>query len=356
MDDSENSPIFQFRILDASINRASEGLRVVEDFARMGLSDPFLTSLLKNLRHDLTVATDPIDSLARIQARNSERDVGRTITTEQEFNRENLLALIRSNMARVQQALRTIEEYCKSSFGQIAADVEQLRYRAYTLEKAIVNTAFNGSRLAKAHLYVLVDGCGGDSEKLIALCSGLADAGVSFIQLRDKMLNDRQRITAGKTIAAAIDETDCRWIMNDRADLALAAGADGVHLGQEDASVHCARQILGSGKFIGVSTHDIDQARQAVIDGADYIGIGPTFPSTTKAFDQFPGLDFVKAVTAELSIPAFAIGGINAGNLGEVIAAGCRRVAVASAITGSNTPGKSATEFLQPLVAASETG
>ena len=118
--------------------------------------------------------------------------------------------------------------------------------------------------------------------------------------------------------------------------------ADGVHLGQDDASVKDARSIVGPRKLIGVSTHSIEQARAAVLDGANYLGVGPTFPSTTKSFDAFPGISLLQQVSAEIRLPAFAIGGINPDNLPQVLAAGFTRAAVSSAVTGAKSPGKAA--------------
>src|SRR5581483_6159439 len=114
-------------------------------------------------------------------------------------------------------------------------------------------------------------------------------------------------------------EANVRCIVNDRADLALLAETDGVHIGQADLSVKDARAIVGSKRLVGVSTHTIEQARQAVLDGADYLGVGPVFPSQTKKFDALAGLDFVSQVAREISLPWFAIGGINADNVEAVV-------------------------------------
>jgi len=103
-----------------------------------------------------------------------------------------------------------------------------------------------------------------------------------------------------------------------------------------------ARRITGPNVFVGVSTHSVEQLRAAVLDGADYVGIGPTFPSKTKAFDHFPGLDFVRSAAAETSLPAFALGGIEPANIGEVVAAGGRRVAVSSAVCAADDPERAA--------------
>ena len=108
--------------------------------------------------------------------------------------------------------------------------------------------------------------------------------------------------------------------MNDRPDLAVLAGADGVHVGQEELSVKDARRIVGPSALVGVSTHSIQQARAAVLDGANYIGVGPTFPSGTKTFAAFTGVELLQAVQAEIRLPAFAIGGVTAANLPQVLA------------------------------------
>jgi thiamine-phosphate pyrophosphorylase len=137
--------------------------------------------------------------------------------------------------------------------------------------------------------------------------------------------------------------------MNDRPDLAVLAQADGVHIGQDELTVKDARAIVGPRAFIGVSTHSIEQARQAVLEGANYIGVGPTFPSGTKRFESFTGLELLKAVAAEIRLPAFAIGGITLDNLPAVLAAGMARVAVSGAICATHDPATAAGRFLAML-------
>lgn len=336
------------RILDAAINRSCEGLRVVEDYCRMVLEDRFLSQELKKLRHDLVDTCREFDSRSRLLARDSELDVGRAIQTDAEYSREDLESILRANMTRVQQAARTIEEYSKTLAPEIAKGVEQIRYRAYTIEKAVFQTAFNRARFAEAKLYVLVDACGETRgfEKLRSLVSSLVEAKVDLIQLRDKRLSDRELVAAGKSIAELTAASETSFVMNDRADLCVASGADGVHLGQADLSVHQARLLLRSHQFIGVSTHSLDQARQAVIDGADYIGVGPVFQSQTKSFDAHVGVELVAAVTSEIALPAFAIGGIDLSNVEGVIESGCHRAAVSSAVCQSDDPSAAARELL----------
>jgi thiamine-phosphate pyrophosphorylase len=128
------------------------------------------------------------------------------------------------------------------------------------------------------------------------------------------------------------------------------AEADGVHLGQEDLPLQEARRLLGPDALIGVSTHDIYQVRRAILEGASYIGVGPTFPSQTKTFEAFPGLDFIRAAVAETTLPAFALGGITLENVGDVVAAGCRRTAVGQALCAAEDP-RAAARILQLALA-----
>jgi len=116
--------------------------------------------------------------------------------------------------------------------------------------------------------------------------------------------------------------------MNDRADIAVACGADGVHVGQDELSVADARRIVGPEKLVGVSTHSLAQAQAAVVEGANYIGVGPVFESKTKSFSQQVGTALVEEICNEVSLPAFAIGGIDLTNAAQVATAGCGRVAV----------------------------
>src|SRR5262249_52351123 len=135
------------------------------------------------------------------------------------------------------------------------------------------------------------------------------DGGAQIIQLREKHSDDRTLLALARDVRRLTKKAGALFIMNDRPDLALLAEADGVHLGQDDLSIRDARRVLGSQALIGVSTHDLDQVRRAVLEGADYIGVGPTFSSSTKSFPALAGLDFVRQATAETSLPAFVLGG-----------------------------------------------
>jgi len=319
------------RILDAAFNRAAEGLRVVEDYLRFGLDDAHLTRLAKQLRHELATHAAALGSTEQARARDSGADVGRTISNHSERSRRTAEDVVAASFKRVEQALRSLEEYGKLRSNSVAALLEQLRYRTYTLEKAALVTQQSSDRLAQSRLYVLLDGRA-DSAEFEATVQALVAGGVDLIQLRDKRLDDRDLLARAHLLRRLTSGGPTLAVINDRPDIAALSRADGVHVGQEELDVQDVRAIVGAKILVGVSTHSIEQARQAVLDGADYLGVGPTFPSTTKKFEAFAGLDFVRAVAAEIRLPAFAIGGIGPRNVAQVVAAGLRRVAVSSAI------------------------
>jgi thiamine-phosphate pyrophosphorylase len=194
-----------------------------------------------------------------------------------------------------------------------------------------------GEQLKSARLYVLVTGESSESD-FVAKVTSLLAAEPDLIQLRDKTLDDRTLLARARILRQLTRGSDTLFIMNDRPDLAALSQADGVHVGQEELPVAEVRKIVGPDMLIGVSTHNIAQARQAVRDGADYIGCGPTFPSSTKSFAEFPGLDFLRQIAAEISLPAYAIGGITLENVEQVLATGMDRVAVSREVTAADDP------------------
>ena len=342
--------IATLRVLDTSGNRAREGLRVVEDYVRFVLDDRHLTQLCKQLRHDLSDTLRRISMEQRVAARETQADVGTGLSTAAEQYRVDAAGVLAANFARLQEAIRSLEEFGKLFDPGLAAVFKQLRYRTYTLQRAVDITRGSIERLADARLYVLIDGRP-SIEEFARLARGLIDAGVHVLQLRDKQLSDRDLLERARLLRRLTQHEQSRTlvVVNDRPDLAVLARADGVHVGQEELSVKDARSIVGADMLVGVSTHSIEQARQAVLDGANYIGVGPTFPSGTKRFEQFPGVELLRAVAAEIRLPAFAIGGIERQNLSEVLAAGFTRIAASGAVTAAADPVQAAKELLACL-------
>jgi thiamine-phosphate diphosphorylase len=150
-------------------------------------------------------------------------------------------------------------------------------------------------------------------------------------------------------LARRCREAGALFIVNDRADLALAAGADGLHVGQDDLPARRARQILRPGMILGVSTHDPEQARRAVADGADYVAVGSVYPTTTKARFQLVGSELIRRVRSDVPVPLVGIGGITADNAGAVLAAGADAVAVISALCAARDPKAATQAFLERL-------
>jgi len=354
----ESFPPATMRILDANANRAAEGMRTMEETARFVLDASALTSELKMLRHDLATAMQRIPRAELLRYRDTPGDVGTTVTTPSENRRDGVAEIVAAASSRTQQSLRCLEEYGKSIDGRFALDVEQIRYRGYDLfsrtereclasknvvrftePKTLESTNRRIPRLHQARLYALID-AQSDEEKFATRIRSLANAGVDVIQLRDRNVDDRtlyERAVIGTSIA---HEVGVLWIINDRADIAAAALADGVHVGQEELPVDRVREIVGPDAIIGLSTHCISQVDEAIESAADYIGCGPVFPGSTKRFDAFPGCAFLNEVSSRWNqpgatprvLPAFAIGGITPANVHEVTAAGFGRIAVTEAL------------------------
>lgn len=345
------------RVLDAAANRAREGLRVVEDAVRFLFNDRSLTEQLKSWRHDLRSALDGLDSARLLESRDTTGDVGTTVRTPAEFQRQSIGDIVTANFKRTQEALRSLEEFSKLRSGTLGHQFEQLRYRLYTLEKNVLAaipppSATVENQLADRHLYVLLTEAACRPHSLEQIVEALSQSGVagrSIVQIREKSMPDRQLLEHARRIRRMTRERDVLLIMNDRPDLAVLCDADGVHVGQDELGVGEARRIMGPNRLVGVSTHTIEQARSAIDDGADYIGVGPVFTSKTKTFDAFAGLEFVRQVAAEIEIPWYAIGGITDANIKDVIAAGARRVAVCHSLCGADDPATAADRILSQL-------
>jgi len=328
------------RLIDANANRAREALRVLEDYARFVRNDHTTAQALKQLRHTLREALAGVHDAA-ILCRDTPNDVGTTIKTPTELSRADLPAVITAAGKRVGEALRALGEYLKTLDPASAAQIESARYAFYDIETRMARALHPRQRVADVRLYVLITEscCAGDwYETAVAAIDGGADA----IQLREKEMDGGELLARARRLAALCRERNVLLIINDRPDIAILSGADGVHVGQEDLPAAEVRKLLGPGKLIGVSTHCIEHVRQAVADGADYIGVGPVFPSSTKPRQILPGLAYAKQVAEQINLPAVAIAGITLENVSQVRATGLRAIAVTSAVTRAPNPRQAA--------------
>jgi len=315
-----------YRIIDANLNRAGEGLRVLEDITRFCMNDKDLTEELKTLRHLILKEINSLPGKEKlIISRSSLKDVGKNLKEEK---RKGFLELIDANFRRVQEAERSLEEFGKLILPSWGEKFRQFRFKTYEIEKQIK------TKLRKKRNYALyaITKSSLPEKELFSKVEQAIKGGITALQLREKELSSREFLKRALKIKNMLPP-HITFIINDRIDIALASDADGVHLGQDDIPLKIAREIMGEEKTIGISTHNVEQAKIAEEEGADYIGIGPVFPTSTKP-DASPsiGCKLVFEVKSRAKIPVVAIGGISLDNLEEVLKTGVDGIAVVSAI------------------------
>ena len=345
------------RMIDANTNRAREAMRVMEDAARFGLDHPTLSAALKTLRHDLLAAIEAMlmdgggwggGRGLLLANRDTPGDVGTVISTPAEHDRAGLHDVVLAAGARLSEALRVIEESAKA-MGRDGSGIERLRYRAYEVEKEL-GLAMGTGRSRQYRLCVLVTEAlcvhhGWEEVAALAVAGG-ADC----LQLREKDLPDRALLTRARRLVEIAKEGGADIFINDRPDVAMLADADGVHLGQTDLSVADVRALAGFGLLVGVSCSTLEQARTAVREGADVVGLGPMFASSTKPKDRLAGTGLVREYVAEaVTVPHLAISGIGPGNVGRLVEAGCRGVAVSGCVCGAEDPAGVCRELVAAL-------
>ncbi|MHC4660572.1 MAG: thiamine phosphate synthase [Planctomycetota bacterium] len=316
------------RIVDANLNRAREAARVLEDIARFHVESRTLSASFKRMRHDIAALRGSADPAG---FRDTGGDVGTGISVPEETGREGIGALARANSARLGESLRVLEESYKCENPEPAAKTEQIRYTAYRLCSALERQIEVRPRLDNVRLCVIIT----DSMSrhgAIETARRAIEGGADMIQLREKEMEDGECLKLAREMRELTRSAGVLFIVNDRADVASACGADGVHVGAGDLPVPAVRKIIGPDAIVGASAHGMDELRRAVEDGADYLGVGPAFETDTKPHEPVRGLGFVGEAAAEAGIPCFAIGGINSSNIAEVTAAGIGRVAVSAGI------------------------
>jgi len=329
------------RIIDANLNRAREGLRVLEEYARLGLDDAALTERIKQLRHDLAAAGKAFGMEPALAARDIEHDVGTQVGTDSERSRASIEAVAAAAAKRASEALRCIEEYGKLVNPQAAAQVEQLRYRLYAVEQDALVAAPLRKRLREARLHVLITEalCRGP---WLTVCEQAVAGGVDVIQLREKTLGDRELLARARRLRELTGRMGALFIVNDRPDIARLCEADGVHVGQDDMDVALARRIVGPRGLVGKSTHSVEQARHTIAESPDYVAVGPMFASPTKPGVEVQGPRLLTEVAAMTDLPVVAIGGIDATNAASLSASRPFQAAVCHSVIASADPAASA--------------
>ncbi|HVP11900.1 MAG TPA: thiamine phosphate synthase [Phycisphaerae bacterium] len=338
------------RIIDANLNRAREGLRVLEEHARLVLDDAALTERLKRLRHGLVEASRDFGTDAMLTERDIQHDVGTRISTPSEQSRGDTANVAAAAGKRTSEALRCIEEYGKIICPQAAARIEQLRYELYAVEQDLLIAAPRRQQLRAARLHVLVTEalCSGPWLKV---CEQVIAGGADAIQLREKSLTDRELLRRARELRELTGAHGALLFINDRPDIARLAGADGVHVGQDDLPVSEARRIGGGAMLVGKSTHSVEQARRALAESPDYIAVGPMFASKTKPDIGVQGPRLLAEVAKLTDLPIVAIGGIDETNAATLKPRGPLRVAVCQSVISAPDP-MTAARILRDLVTA----
>lgn len=329
-----------YRMLDANANRAVEGLRVVEDVLRFCCDDEALFRRVRDLRHETraTATKLPGGAAALLAGRDSASDVGSAIKPR---NKKDTAEILRSNLQRAQEALRVLEETSASLSASCSQTFAKIRFKTYTLEKEITSATgaieMKKKKFPTAPFIHILGSAGDFAERRNTYLKAVIRGGAGIIQLREKGMGDLDILKQAQKIGKAMQNYDTLFFLNDRVDLALAAGADGVHLGDSDLPVSTARRIADN-LLVGTSTHSFGQALQAAADGPDYISLGPIFRSPTKPGRRPVGLKTLEKVCCNLHIPVVAIGGINSKNAKRVFEAGASGAAMISSARKSKDP------------------
>ncbi len=324
-----------YRIIDANLNRASEGLRVIEEINRFVYEDAQAAKNIKEIRHKIRDASKRFDNLLFWQ-RDSLTDKGFKISqNETDKGKTDIKNLALRNFKRVQEALRVIEENFKTEgYNNLAKKYEKYRFLSYQLEKKFFELNFQKKPLPKG-IYCITDEKFSLGKNNITVVKEMIKAGVEIIQYREKEKDMEAKYKECIEMRKLTKQAGTLFIVNDNIDLAIVTEADGVHLGQEDMPVKQARKLIGN-KIIGVSTHSPEQAQKAVEDGADYIGVGPIFKTYTKKDVVDPvGYEYLDYVVKNIKIPFAVIGGIKERNIAEVAKRGATCFAMITEIVGT---------------------
>ncbi len=333
-----------FQIIDANLDRAREGLRVLEDWARFGLGENNFVIKIKNFRQIL--GKNHLEVYK--QSRNFIEDECKGLTHQEQSKRKTPEQIISSNAGRVQEALRVIEEFSRLHNHELSKIASDIRYAIYTLEFDLLSLSKckNSEKILKENdLYVITN----EKENLLEIIEEILIAGVKIIQHRFKKGTDKDHLKEAIQIKNLCKKYNSLFIINDRVDLALASNADGIHLGQDDLDLKTARKLLGYSKIIGISANNEIDISNALKGGCNYIGIGPVFETATKKDKRPLGIEKIKTLTRDIKIPWFAIGGVKTNNIAFLKNNGFKKVALVSQLMNSEDPKQDAIMILKEL-------
>ncbi len=328
-----------YRIIDAEINRVSEGLRLIEDIARFTFDNKKLCSITKEMRHK-TRKEILFSNIQPILSRDSENDVGLNVSKEIKLDeKNNLLDLMTANFKRIQEGLRSIEETLKIiNKYKLSKVYEQLRFDSYKLEKSFYIEFNKSLRLSPldTEIYCITAEKFSNGRNNIEVVKSMINAGIKVIQYREKEKALKEKLSECIKIRQLTKDAEVTFIINDDITLAQIVDADGIHLGQDDLPLSEVRSIVGEKMILGLSTHNPEQALKAVEIGADYIGVGPIYKTYTKDNVCDPvGYEYLEWVVENIELPFVAIGGIKLNNLSEITTRKAKCIAMVTEIVGA---------------------
>ena len=329
------------QVIEANLNRLREGIRVAEDLLRYTPGAEREFSILKKLRLDAGAAerqTRRVLGGELSRARRLQRDSGKDETPAAELARGDVSELITANLKRAQEAARTIEELAKLTTGAaLSRRYKKLRFAIYACETEVISKLAALSKrarfikaLERFPVYLVVDDLNTSAQTPLELARAYYKAGGRVAQLRMKSASARARLVLARELQRAFP--GLMLIINDRVDLARAAGAFGVHLGPQDLPLSALTDVRGE-LLVGLSAGGAGAAKKGVAAGADYIGVGAIHHTETKARMRVVGITGVRRTAKAIDAPIVAIGGITAGNLAAVLRAGASGCAVISAVS-----------------------
>lgn len=324
-----------YTAIDANINRAMEGIRVCEDVFRFIARNSRISLSLKEIRHNIMAVVKALNNGMLLQRRDVDRDSQKYIDLESEKARESLTDIVKSNIHRTMEAMRSLEEFFKLlNKDSNENPFQKIRFSVYSLEKEMIFFLLRRDKQKrfKSSLYTILDSSFVEDKAYSETAERLIKGGASVIQLRMKDHAMREIMDAAKKVSSVCMDNDVLFIVNDYPEIAILSGADGVHLGQNDLSVQEVRSLLPVNMLIGISTNSQEQARLAAEDEPDYIAVGPVFDTKTKYGELMRGIgvDIVKKVVEATDLPVVSIGGITPEGVDLLKETGCSSYAVVS--------------------------
>lgn len=331
-----------YSAIDASINRALEGLRVCEDAARFSLRISDCSARLKELRHRVRDASARFPRELLLLGRDVESDSQKFVDLPGELSRGSLESLFTANLHRAMEAVRSLEEFSKLAPGGGGENpFQEIRFSLYALERDVVPLLMRESRLVRftRSIFAIINPPLLEGEEYRAGVMAMINGGAAVIQLRMKQEGRREILSAAERTAEICRGAGALFILNGNPDIAVLSGADGVHLDRFELGVADIRRIVPPHMIVGITVHTPVDAERAAAEGADYISVGPIY-DTEYSDEEGPvlhegaGIDIISDMREAASIPLIAFGGITPERAGEVIAAGADSVAASSYLSG----------------------